>query len=247
MAPFYDRFTEHHDYEAWTRDARAARGCPRPERPAPARRRLRHGQELPAVPRPRLRRGRMRPVAADGGARGGEGARRRRARLRRRRAAAARRVRPRLLPRRLPEPPARPRLRSSARSAGSPRTSRPAGSSCSTSTRSRPIAGSSRRRACTTPASWSWSGRGRRRRTPPQGCSRPHASSRSRALTTEAGRRRGSRIASATTASRTCAGRSRLPGSGAPRLYGQGVDGIPHPRLRELADTKAVYVARHAR
>ena len=30
-------------------------------------------------------------------------------------------------------------------------------------------------------------------------------------------------------------------------LYGQGVDGIPHPRLRELADTKAVYVARHAR
>ena len=30
-------------------------------------------------------------------------------------------------------------------------------------------------------------------------------------------------------------------------LYGQGVDGIPHPRLREPVDTKAVYVARHAR
>jgi SAM-dependent methyltransferase len=30
-------------------------------------------------------------------------------------------------------------------------------------------------------------------------------------------------------------------------VFGQGLDGIPHPGVDELSDTKAVYVARHAR
>ena len=69
LAPAYDLLTAEYAYGPWLHRHRACRARPRARRGPPARRRLRHRQELPAPTRARLPGHGLRHLAGHGGAR----------------------------------------------------------------------------------------------------------------------------------------------------------------------------------